>query len=1095
MATTQRYISHLLQNLGITPACSEEERAAADDIAHIFAQHGFEPEVQEFGAKDTKRLVTAVLGIMVFVGAVLCGVGGAVGVIGLLLAIAAAVIYTLERQGKQVLSNLGAGGLSQNVIAYHKATGPLASPRNRPVVIVAHYDSPRADIFSQEPYAQYRPLVTSLLPAAMLVPAIVAFLRLFPFPDPLKIVLWLVAIVAALVPLANAVAIILNKFVLPYTSGSVCNKSSVAAMLGVMEAVAPFAGTNEFPHDIPADEYFDEQRRLAEQQRLALEAEMAARYPEEQQQEEEVADGGEASEEAPSAQEGQSPITPSDEASPSDGSSIESISEAPAPESAADAGTSGTAIAEDLPAAESPTPTPPAPGETVVMPSIEAADDETQAMDAAPVNQGVTAAEEVSEAPSGDPVAVPSDDEAATTDAVPAGEQVEAPAAAMAINAHGNVRYGAGEIRALGMLPDSCVIEYEGTDPVASSEAHDAPAGEVSAPEDPDATAGPGIPAAPVQDRSDAEAPSSLDSTMVQPALEPVQDDEDPYDAYDGEEDEAFAPLPSSAYDLDNEYDDAYGPKAAGIGQVADRMGINASGLADAFATASAGASKFFGEAVRRGKEALSTIEAKMHAHDERDRAEDDPQTSPAQTAAPADVPLDKTVSVPAVTVPASDDMASEQHQPAVEPAQPADGVPEPVPEGQEPPVSAPVPGDASSGAGAEERPAQPEDEDPTEVVEAAPDQTLIASKAEEEEQTEVVSASRQAEDPSATIVAPVPAPPRPTQPVETVDSLMAEINGAASPVQQPAPRRRIVVPDPSQPSIHEPTPVNRAALFDLPDPASTPTDPFVSDDDVKTQPTSQHGFTVISADTPAETIGTISSGAPIAQPPAAEPRRRGLGGLFHRKKSDEQSMSDYLGLSDSYDAKDSGREIGSWDNFEDFDDDWKGGAAGVEGVSEDDLRDAITSMGDDELLGHDIWFVATGASEFDHAGIKAFLRTHRDKLRGVFLINLECVGSGQVAMLATEGDHRVLKGDKRIMNLVTKVSGAFHHELGAVEMPYLSTDAYAAMDMSLRSLTIAGIDGPKLACSHSEEDVSYNVDVDNINMVADVVTEVIRRS
>ena len=63
--------------------------------------------------------------------------------------------------------------------------------------------------------------------------------------------------------------------------------------------------------------------------------------------------------------------------------------------------------------------------------------------------------------------------------------------------------------------------------------------------------------------------------------------------------------------------------------------------------------------------------------------------------------------------------------------------------------------------------------------------------------------------------------------------------------------------------------------------------------------------------------------------------------------------------------------------------------------------------------------------------------------------------------MLSTEGERRVLKGDKRIMNLVRKVSGAFHHEFGAIDMPYLSTDAYAAMNMSLRSLTIAGVDGP----------------------------------
>ena len=69
-----------------------------------------------------------------------------------------------------------------------------------------------------------------------------------------------------------------------------------------------------------------------------------------------------------------------------------------------------------------------------------------------------------------------------------------------------------------------------------------------------------------------------------------------------------------------------------------------------------------------------------------------------------------------------------------------------------------------------------------------------------------------------------------------------------------------------------------------------------------------------------------------------------------------------------------------------------------------------------------------------------------------------------------------MLKGDKRIKNLVHKVSGAFHHEFGSVEMPYVSTDAYAAMDMSLRALTIAGVEGTGFACSHTVDDVPHNV-------------------
>ena len=89
MANTQNYINHLLQNTGITPACSEEERLAAEDIAQIFRNHGFDPEVQEFNAPAPSRLAFAVTGILAFAGALLMGIGGGIGLVGTLLAIVA----------------------------------------------------------------------------------------------------------------------------------------------------------------------------------------------------------------------------------------------------------------------------------------------------------------------------------------------------------------------------------------------------------------------------------------------------------------------------------------------------------------------------------------------------------------------------------------------------------------------------------------------------------------------------------------------------------------------------------------------------------------------------------------------------------------------------------------------------------------------------------------------------------------------------------------------------------------------------------------------------------------------------------------------
>ena len=469
MANTQNYINHLLQNTGITPACSEEERLAAEDIAQIFRNHGFDPEVQEFNAPAPSRLAFAVTGILAFAGALLMGIGGGVGLVGTLLAIVGAVLYVLERMGRPVISRLGKTGVSQNVIAYHKASGPLASPRNRPVVVVAHYDSPRAELFAREPYAPYRALVAKSLPVATIVPAAVAVLRILPLPGALKVLLWIVAILVSLVALANAVNIIANRFVLPYTSGSVCNKSSVAAMLGVMDNVAPYQGENEFPNDIPFDTYFGEQKRRAEEMARA-----AAEYAAAQQQN----DYGNTIEyEEPSYTEDEfgQPFAAEPEQDEAPDEQIDGFEGA-----SADATLIGTIAPEA----------------------------QDQAVQTEVATEEAPAAE-----PAEEPVAV---------------EPVE-PEPKLYRNAAGNIRFGSDAIRALGMLPESCSLVYdEGEEPAFEPE----PISEAQEPVSDASDAAAELVSAPSSD-VEPEAESALDPAagldMLAPAA-PEQAEEDSAD-------------------------------------------------------------------------------------------------------------------------------------------------------------------------------------------------------------------------------------------------------------------------------------------------------------------------------------------------------------------------------------------------------------------------------------------------------------------------------------------------------------------------------------------------------------------------------------
>ena len=1036
MANTQNYINHLLQGTGITPACSEEERLAAEDIAQIFRNHGFDPEVQEFNAPAPSRLAFAVTGILSFAGALLMGIGGSIGLIGVLLAIAGAVLYVLERTGRPVISRLGKTGVSQNVIAYHKATGPLASPRNRPVVVVAHYDSPRAELLAREPYAPYRALIAKMLPVATIVPAAVAILRILPLPGALKVLLWIVAILASLVALANAANIIANRFVLPYTSGAVCNKSSVAAMLGVMDNVAPYQGENEFPNDIPFDDYFGEQKRRAEEMARA-----AAEYAAAQQQN----DYGNTIEyEEPSYTEDEfgQPIAPESE--------------------------QGEVFDEQIDGFEG------------------ASADETLI--------GVIAPEAQAEAEvAAEPVA---DEDVVESIGAPAVAEPSEPEPKLYRNAAGNIRFGSDAIRALGMLPESCTLDYEeGEEPTIDPEP--ASVEPVAAPADE-----PVVDTEPETEPEPSPAPEP-DTAAPAPVVQDVYDDSaSDYDEYPQR----------VSYESDTDF-------SADLPVATPHADI-----ASAFSSIGASASSFFKGALAKGKKLVDDLEEKraaarevaeqeaiahqQAAEAERERAAREfeqheaeqpaaTEVAEATTSFEAQQPIDATETLDAAKFDAtitfekqgtaiaeplsvsdeSQDAADEIEAPEAEPAESVDA-------------------EQVENVDAETNTADEIEADATVVVEQ--EETPVISNADESRpySTQIFTMPAPS-DPGSTVANPASAQ------VETVDSLMAQISSKAAPRPQmnipdpasvpvltPSSSPLASVPDPSLPSMQQANVASRTSLLDLPDPSAQADDPFATAQGP--EPTSAPVAPSMPVSSGAQPIETIS--APVAK--EAKPQKRGLGGLFGRKKKNEQnSMSDWLGVEDDYDAKKSGRGIGSWDNFEDDDNGWKGGATSSDGASAEDMLSAVASMGDDELLGHDIWFVATGASDCDGAGMKAFLEAHRDKLRGVFFINLESIGAGRLSVVTVEGEQQLLKGDRRIMNLVSKVCKSFHVDCGAFEMPYAKTDAYAALEASRRALTIAGVDGPRLACARTEDDLPYNVNPTNIATVSEVVTEVIRRS
>ena len=385
-----------------------------------------------------------------------------------------------------------------------------------------------------------------------------------------------------------------------------------------------------------------------------------------------------------------------------------------------------------------------------------------------------------------------------------------------------------------------------------------------------------------------------------------------------------------------------------------------------------------------------------------------------------------------------------------------------------------------------------------------------------------------------------------------------------------------------------------RAALFDLPDPknagdglgsypAANPQLPPRSQMAQRLADASQQATRVVSpaqqpVAQPSQQDDIQVLNAPVAKPVTETPSQpnthRGLSGLFGRKHKQQESMSEWLGVDDNYDAKKSGESIGSWDNFDDDSQSghWKGGAAlnvnlrklkdklpsipghgdgeadqdaspetseqpaeqtdaaelpledqtaadtqstddsytpdsyedveapapftFVSSASNRDLRDSILAMGDDDLKTHDIWFVATGASNLNNAGASEFVAAYRKNLRGATVINLDCVGAGDLAMLTQEGFGIPRRADRRFVATLESVADDLHLALAQVARPWANTDATMFMRRHLRSVTIMGMDaGESRACAGTSADAPESVNYERVEDVVALVLEAIRRA
>lgn len=133
-----------------------------------------------------------------------------------------------------------------------------------------------------------------------------------------------------------------------------------------------------------------------------------------------------------------------------------------------------------------------------------------------------------------------------------------------------------------------------------------------------------------------------------------------------------------------------------------------------------------------------------------------------------------------------------------------------------------------------------------------------------------------------------------------------------------------------------------------------------------------------------------------------------------------------------------------------------------------------------------EVWFVALGAELAGNGGMRAFLETHAEELKGSIFVELEALGAGELTLIDKEGTYLSKKASSRMRRLVKKAGQAVGLSVPSATMTWRDSASAYAMKHGEQALHVAGMADRKPAFFAEADDVVENVDNDQISLNAD---------
>lgn len=241
-------VVHLTQEIGPRPAGTEEEQQAALFVAdELQKEAGFSTVIEDFVCAPNADIIKLVCYVVAFLCSLISLIFPVAAVPSLIIAILVAVISVLDVFDRPILERFLSNGVSQNVVAKYQPAVPNETQRRRKVILVANYDSGKAQ-------PEYRGILGSnlkIVRIALAVPLVLAPLALF-----IKTVFFLsdagvaslifnVIIVLCMILMVFQLALLIMPRIGAYTQGANNNAAGVAVMLDVARSVGQGLVSNE----------------------------------------------------------------------------------------------------------------------------------------------------------------------------------------------------------------------------------------------------------------------------------------------------------------------------------------------------------------------------------------------------------------------------------------------------------------------------------------------------------------------------------------------------------------------------------------------------------------------------------------------------------------------------------------------------------------------------------------------------------------------------------------------------------------------------------------------------------------------------------